>query len=146
MSTEMKTWTWPRVRRVLRDLPERYPGYADTLPLRAVITLCPVKYRRALAAAFSVVKWTPGKVLRNRPCGLCVLYEKILCQNCKVCPLCIQEGFSCYEEESLYHIAYFEKSEEAARKLYAELCDIYKNEYDKLLVEKSLEEAGRGTK
>jgi hypothetical protein len=42
----------------------------------------------------------------------------------------------------LFHRACHDNDEEAARKLHAVLCAIYKEEYDKLLEEKTLEEAG----
>lgn len=142
MSAKMKTWTWRKLNRFLRDLPLKYPTYADQLPLLTEIEICPGKYRKALAAAFSVAKRTPGKALPKHPCGLCTLYEKFLDSDCDSCPLCIREGESCYHDGSLFHRAYHDNDEEAERKLYAALCAIYKEEYDKLLEEKTLEEAG----
>jgi hypothetical protein len=129
---KMKTWTWKMIEEVLRGC--NTEGYRGN-PVRDVLLATPERYRWALAAAFSVVKWHPelGMALTRKPCGLCELYQNIESVSCRLCPLMQLTGSACSYDTSLFRRAYFGQGVVGGRELYATLCRIYETEYNNLL-------------
>jgi len=118
---KMKKWTWGALRKVVAK-----GGVTKT------IINAPKKLRHGLAAAFSVLKWEGG-VCRAGECGLCVLFNDGCGDNCPKCPLKKKDKACMGGENSLFQKALWDSDRERyAVELYTVLCEIYREEWEKL--------------
>lgn len=123
----MKTWTWNKIRKILKT----GSFWSIWSEIQDALLETDEKYRPALAAAFSVAKWKDK--LYDAPCGLCA-FTSLREDSCDGCGL-YARGQWCDDDESLFRVLDDSdfKNEVAARKLTKLLCDIYRDEYNKLL-------------
>jgi hypothetical protein len=138
MSSKMKNYTWEKIRDIYSaavDAEDNAWVNWDESVIAEEISKVPKKYRPGLAAAFSVVKWDESNPNRGQgPCGLCVFYD-MNHVTCESCPL-MKKDKGCNEAGSLFDqadVGYdgtFDKK--AANKLYKVLCEIYKEEWEKI--------------
>jgi hypothetical protein len=90
----MRNWTWKELEKIWAresvgwSVPDKGTEIGD------ILDETPARYRKALAAAFSMLKWAPGAPHRgDGVCGLCTQYYAP--DDCADCPLAVKLGESC---------------------------------------------------
>ncbi len=108
--------------------------------LRSTLLRTPKDMRSLVAAALSVAKWHPTRLVRggSDSCGLCVFWSQA---DCGKCPL-VKRRQRCRNKTSTFSKWFkalkltFEVTTEldvAADEMYELLMDIYREEYEKVM-------------
>ena len=93
-------------------------GFADAL------SALPSRFRRVVAAAYSVAKWHPENPIRgDGSCGWCSYYQG----SCAFCSV-TKRDLSCYHSDSLFRRYITFKYAEIDTRKYRELLKLYNNE------------------
>ena len=120
-----KAPTWDFLKNLVRGIDPQVCEYLNTVPKR---------YRKAIALAISVAKWTPGLDGVQHSfwvnCGLCCLYDEV----CDDCPLNGTPAM-CHESTSPFYKYVREtdlgKLEALQIEFYNDLVKLYTEEYHK---------------
>lgn len=143
MKKIMRDWTWEQLRDVWNRADPEWAAWCDDrdFEMARILRDTPQKYKKALAAAFSMLKWEPRAKHRGAgPCGLCIQYwdwEDGDVESCPACPL-DQAGAGCLGMD-------FEMFSDAcddiknnriltpdADKFYWKLAEVYRKEWEKI--------------
>lgn len=127
----MKKWKCPTWKDLIYHV-------NSNINLSPYIQRAPKRLRPALGAALAVAKWHPARQANRGmgECGLCILYYEIhghtFSERCSKCPLYIKSNESCCVHRSLFQRALMQRQGKATERLYALLCEIYAEEWEKL--------------